>query len=121
MTNFSNETIKAVIIDTLENGFDGYVSDLHNEAFNTDYYIIGTSKAKQALTDYDVFEAVEKIKQYEKNNFGEVYTDFLDPEKVANTLAYILGEEILNDCEAYTNNLDETMTSEIAKDIINNL
>ena len=35
------------IIETLENGFDGYYCDLHNEVFNTDYYIIGTDKAKK--------------------------------------------------------------------------
>ena len=39
------------------------------------------------------------IKEYEQNNFGEVSTDFSDPEKVANMFAYIVGEEILFESE----------------------
>ena len=36
---------------------------------------------------------------FEEFNFGEVYTKLFDPEKVANMLAYILGEEILSESD----------------------
>jgi hypothetical protein len=69
-------------------------NELHNEIFNTDYYIIGTYEAKQWLSD-KVFDVIDYIKEYEEDNFGEVTTDLGNPEAVVNMYAYILGEEIL--------------------------
>jgi len=89
------EEARAAIIEALQDGYSGYYCDLHNEVFNTDYYIIGTYRAKEALKEYDVFEALEKVQTYEKNNFGEVDTDMSDPEKLINMLYYIIGEEVL--------------------------
>lgn len=70
--------------------------DLHHNAFNTDYYIIGTYKAKQWLGDM-AFDVIEHIREYEEFHFGEVNTDFSSPEKVVNMYAYIIGEEIVQD------------------------
>ena len=86
---------REAIIEALKDSYSGYYSDLHHEVFNTDYYIIGTYKAKEALNEYGVFEAIEKVQAYEKDNFGEIYTDLSDPEKFINTLYYIIGEEVL--------------------------
>ena len=69
-------------------------NELHNEIFNTDYYIIGTYEAKKWLAD-KVFDVIEYIKDYEQDNFGEVTTDLSDPEKIVNMFVYIRGEEIL--------------------------
>ena len=77
--------------------------DLHHNAFNNDYYIIGTYQAKQWLGDM-TFDVINFIKEYEQFQFGEVLTDLSDPEKVVNMYAYILGEEIVND---YLNELEE--------------
>ena len=90
------EAIEA-IIQTLEDGYSGYYCDLHNEVFNTDYYIIGTYAAKEALREYDVFEAIELVQNYEKDNFGEVYTDCSDPEKLINMVYYIIGDEVIGE------------------------
>jgi len=68
--------------------------DLHYHSFNTDYYIIGTYQATKWLGD-EVFNIIEEIKNYENDNFGEVNTDFSDPEKIVNMYAYIVGEEIV--------------------------
>ena len=83
-----------------ETGLNMDVSDLHHYLLNQDYFIIGTYKAKQWLGS-EVFDAIETIREYEQSNFGEVSTDFSDPEKVANMYAYILGEEILSESEVY--------------------
>src|SRR5690554_2046274 len=88
---------REAIIEALKDWFDGYYCDLHHEVFNTDYYIIGTYEAKEALKEYDVFEALEKVQTYEKDNFGETYTDVSNPEKLVNMLFYIIGEEVLFD------------------------
>ena len=85
------------IIEALEDGYDGYYCDLHHEVFNTDYYIIGTHEAKEALREYDVFEAIEKVWTYEMDNFGEIYTDLSNPEKLINMLYYIIGDEVLHE------------------------
>ena len=89
------EEARDAIIEALKDGYNGYYCDLHNEVFNTDYYIIGIHQAKEALKEYDVFEAIEKVQTYEKENFGEIYTDLSDPEKLVNMLYYIIGEEVL--------------------------
>jgi len=78
---------------------DGYETlirdgDLHNEIFNTDYYIIGTYEAKQWLAD-QAFDIIGIIKEYEEDNFGEVTTELDNPEKVVNMYVYILGEDIM--------------------------
>ena len=83
----------------LENGYEWakeHKDDLHYYTFNENYYIIGTNKAKQWLADW-VFDVIEIIREYEEDNFGEVHTDFSDPEKIVNMYVYIVGEQIVND------------------------
>ena len=77
--------------------FEG--SELPDRFLNNDYFIIGTWKAEQWLGS-ELFEAVQTIQEYERDNFGETYTDLSDPEKIANMLSYILGNEILSDSAA---------------------
>lgn len=136
MTNtkqyFTTQEAMEDVKNYLENGGNCYGCDLHNEVFNTDYYIIGTYEAKKALEQYGTFEAIEAIKTYEEDNFGELYTDLSDPEKVANMLYYIIGYEAmeeLNDIldEDWNNEIsDETRQSVIAyirvlKDVVDQL
>ena len=78
--------------DFIENNLD----DLHHEIFNTDYYIIGRYEAKKWLGD-QVFNVIETIKEYEEFNFGEVNTDFSEPEKIVNMYVYIIGEQIVQE------------------------
>ena len=119
--NMKQEAIEA-IIEALENGYSGYYCDLHNEVFNTDYYIIGAYEAKEALKEYDVFKAIELVQEYEKFNFGEVYTDLSNPEKLINMVYYIIGDEVIvemNEIDEFSDNwnelADEEINFEIAK------
>ncbi len=119
------EEARAAIIEVLEDGYTGYYSDLHNEVFNTDYYIIGTYQAKRALAEYDVWDAIEKVQTYEVYNFGEIHTDLSDPEKLINMLYYIIGEEVLYELmdgieawnENWNNLADEETNAEVLKAI----
>lgn len=111
MINNKHEQMKReaveTIIEALEDGYNGYYCDLHNEVFNTDYYIIGTYKAKEALREYDVFDAIELVQNYEKEQFGEVYTELSNPEKLINMVWYIIGDEViseLSDMDAFWDN-----------------
>ena len=76
-------------------------NELHHELFNTDYYIIGTYKAKEWLKEHNIcaFDVCEYIKGYEIDNFGESTTDLSSPEKVVNMLVYIVGEQIIYNME----------------------
>ena len=112
------------IIDTLESGYSDYYCDLHNEVFNTDYYIIGTWQAKEALNEYDVFGAIEKVRDYELGNFGEVYTDVTNPEALVNMLYYIIGEEVISDMydiAAFNNNWNNYADEETNAVIVSEL
>ena len=119
------EEAREAIIEALKNEYEGYYCDLHNEVFNTGYYIIGTYKAKKALEEFGIFEAIEKVQAYEKDNFGEVYTDLSDPEKLVNMLFYIIGEEILFEMmegvEVWEENWNNIATDETNAEILEQL
>lgn len=110
-------------IDKLS-GYDEleYASDLHHKLFNTDYFIIGYAKAEDWLSKGSgIFNAIEKIKEYEQDNFGEVTTDFSSSETVANMYAYILGEEILSNCATLQNNWNGALNESDIQAIIEEL
>jgi hypothetical protein len=90
---------KERIIECLKNGYTGYYCDLHDEVFNTDYYIIGTHEAKEALLS--------------------------DPEKLINMLFYIIGEEVLwemlDDSETLSENWDDRANEETNAKILKEL
>lgn len=105
---------KDEIIETLQSARDYDVDDfdeLFNDLFNQDYYIIGTYEASQALETYKndekldgytidldgVFGAIELVKQYESDQFGEVSTQLDNPEELANMVEYIRGETLFNE------------------------
>ena len=122
--NHLKKDVASYMISQLEDqvGLDNDVSDLHHYLLNEDYFIIGTYKAKQWLGS-EVFDVIETIREYEQSNFGQVSTDFSDPEKVANMIAYILGEEILSESDIYQqiqfdkNILEEDDISNLIEDL----
>lgn len=114
------------ILGVLENeDYDGQLCDLHHEVFNTDYYIIGTSEAKQALTQYGVFEALEEIQEYEDDHFGKVLTDLSSPERVANMLYYLKGHEaierIQNENDFLDTHWNEKVNNKIRQSLIDTI
>lgn len=82
------------ILNLLTLGYDTYYSDLHHYAFSEDYYIVGTYEATQALEQFGTFDAIEKVREYEVDNFGLFNTEIY-PEKIANMLFYIIGYEAM--------------------------
>lgn len=101
-TYFTRREALERIKEVIEDGFDGCYCDLHNTCFNEDYYIIGRYEAEHALEEYNPFTAIGAVFSYERSNFGEVYTDCSDPEKVANMLWYIVGEEAIQELDSVT-------------------
>ena len=105
---------KDEIIDTLKSAEDYDVDsfdDLFDDLFNSDYYIISMYKAAEALKTFKndealdgyattldgIFGAVELVKQYDLDQFGEVLTPLEDPEKLASMVEYIRGETLFNE------------------------
>lgn len=95
MIDYKNEIMQH-ILDMLAYDYDLNDEDLHSKIFNERHYIIGTYQAKKWLGE-NVFTIIGIITEHEEFQFGERYTDLACPEKVANTYAYILGEECIQE------------------------
>ena len=87
------------------------VNELHQKLFNTNYFLLGYSNCEQWLINNPgIFKAIDEIKEYEQDQFGEVTTDLSSSEKVVNMYAYIKGEEILQDCPTINKNWDKKLS-----------
>ena len=124
--NLSNEAVNEIrqhAIDYIKDYEPAcYGCDLHNEIFNSDYYIIGRYQAEQWLVKHiGVFNAIGEIKEYEESNFGGVITDLSESEKVVDMIAYIAGEEILSNIKSLSDNCNNRLDEEARKLIIEEL
>ncbi len=99
-----------------------YGCDLHNEIFNSDYYIIGYYYAEQwLLNNGGTFYNIDLVKEYEESNFGEVNTDLSEPEHIVNMVVYILGEEVLSVSKTLQSKWNNKLDDEDLEAIINEL
>ena len=128
---FNYNTMLSTIADELENGSNS-LEDIQMNTTNNDLWIIGTYKASQALEEFSeedqlytstnlngVFGAIEYVKNYETEQFGMVNTDLTDPEKVANMVAYINIEYVLNDSSnEFDIDIEEELTDQQADSIV---
>ena len=126
-SEFEWSTLQELAQDAVEKLNDGiglgtYGADLHNDLFNSDYYIIGRYQAEQWLiANTGVFNAIGIIQEYENMQFGEVSTDLSEPERVCNMIVYIAGEEVLNESETLQKRWNEELTERDIKKIIKEL
>ncbi len=116
-----NTTIKTelrnYILDCINDGIltNDNRDDWHLVAFNEDYYITYHSKAIEWLKkhDLDTFDAIDIVKEYEIDHFGE-FTTYINPESIVNMLVYIYGEDVLYSYDVET---VEELKSLINKDL----
>jgi hypothetical protein len=126
-SEFEWSTLQELAQDAVEKLNDGiglgtYGADLHNDLFNSDYYIIGRYQSDQWLiANTGVFNAIGIIQEYENMQFGEVSTDLSEPERVCNMIVYIAGEEVLNESETLQKRWNEVLTERDIKKIIKEL
>lgn len=90
------EAIEA-IMNNLEWDYEEYYCDLHNYVFNRDWYRIIPEQCKAVLNEYDVFEALELVQEYEMQQFGHVNTDLSDPKELVSMVWYIIGDEVIGE------------------------
>ena len=120
MTNTNNEMKQyftqkealEMVLETLNRGNANYIEELHHDTFSSDYYIVGTYEAKQALEQYGVFEAIKDVKEHETMLFGEMVTDPTSPEELANMLMYTVGDKVLNQVKSYKKYMDLQITDD---------
>ena len=95
-----NELLNHIIDYVNDCDNDQDFSELHNECFNQDYYIIGYYQASQWLKKHelDAFEVIDCVIDYEKNNFGEVNTK-INSEAIVNMYVYIEGEALISNLD----------------------
>ena len=68
-----------------------------------------------------MFEAIELVQTYEQEQFGEIYTDLSNPEKLINMVYYIVGDEVIGemyDIEEFNDNWNESADEETNGKII---
>lgn len=119
MKYFTVEEIKDDIAEVL-NDYDGYYCDLHDEVFNSEYYADNKEEALEMLEEYGVFNAIKKIQDFQKTNYGECFTDFSIPQEIANFLYYLLGYEFMTENKNFSEIIDEYWNDE-ATDEVNNM
>ena len=120
INSYKRKEIESHLMDYLDccdaDQIEKYVDDsseLHQDAFNQDYYIIGTWKSEQWLGSMS-FQVIGFIKDYEQDNFGEVCTDLSNPERIVNMFTYIIGEEIVS-CGDWKEKLEESNREKVIK------
>ena len=86
------------ILDCLNEGIltNENSEDWHYHCFNEDYYIIGYYEANKWLEKHNMsaFEAIDIVREYEVDNFGEFTTE-TNSESIVNMLVYIYGEQAI--------------------------
>ena len=108
---------KWAIIEKLEEGYDGYLCDLHNEVFNMEMYTDNRDEAIKILDSLGAYSVIEEITRYEQDNFGEVNTHRLaSPCDVLSMFWYIIGEEALAELGEDVPEFDELWNEELTED-----
>ena len=118
------EDVKGKLIDALTDGYlvGKEVSEIQQEVFNTDYFVIGYYQAEQYLIQHEgVFNAIAEVQEYETDNFGEIITDLSSSEHVCNMLAYIKGGELLSSLDVFQEYWNDELTEEIQSLILEEL
>ncbi len=101
--NELKEYLNDFVADNNDVKWNSEDNDLHQEAFNQDYYLIGYYNCNQWLESHDIniFDGLNFVQDYERENFGaESVRSYQDSEALVNMITYIIGEEIVN--ELYT-------------------
>ena len=108
---------KWAIIEKLEEGYDGYLCDLHDEVFNMEMYTNDEDKAREILDSLGSYSVIGEIVKYEQDIFGQTSADKYDnPCWVLSMFWYITGEEAFaelgEDVPEFEEFWDEELTEE---------
>ena len=80
-----------------ENKEDYEIEELHDNVFNSELEFIYDHEAIDELNSYGTWEAINTVKHYQQDNYGEIVTDLSNPCDVANYLYYIESEQLISE------------------------
>ena len=78
-----------------------YGCDICGYLFNREHYTADRAQTEQDTADLGVWDCIKLIVNYEKEHFGEVFTE-IEAFKVANMVNYIAGYVLLGKSEHLT-------------------
>ena len=108
---------KRAIIEKLEEGYEGYLCDLHNEVFNTEMYETNAAKATRILDGLGSYSVVAEIVKYEQGTFGQTSVEeYSDPCLVLSMLWYMVGQEALAELGEDVPEFDELWDEELTEE-----
>ena len=108
---------KLAIIEKLEEGYDGYLCDLHNEVFNMEMYETNAAKATRILDELGGYSVVAEVIKYEEDNFGQTSADkYNNPCWVLSMFWYITGEEALAELSEDVPEFEEFWNEELTEE-----
>ena len=108
---------KWAIIEKLEEGYDGYLCDLHNEVFNTEMYTTDEDEATKILDGLGSYSVIGETVKYEQDNFGQTSVDKYDnPCLVLSMFWYIIGQEALAELAEDVPEFDELWNEELTEE-----
>ena len=108
---------KWAIIEKLEEGYDGYLCDLHNEVFNTEMYETNTAKATRILDGLGSYSVVAETVKYEQGIFGQTSVEkYSDPCLVLSMLWYMVGQEALSELGEDVPEFEEFWNEELTEE-----
>lgn len=115
--NTMKNDAKWAIIDKLEEGYEGYLCDLHHEVFNTEMYTNDEDEATEILDSLGSYSVIGEIVKYEQDNFGYTSADkYNDPCWVLSMFWYIVGEEALQELGESMEEFDELWNVELTEE-----
>lgn len=115
--NTMKNDAKWVIIEKLEEGYDGYLCDLHHEVFNTEMYTYDKDEAMEILDSFGSYSVIGEIVKYEQDNFGYTSADkYSDPCWVLSMFWYIIGEEAMQELGEDMEEFDELWNVELTEE-----
>ena len=117
-TSVKNE-LKSYILDCINDGIltNDNRDDWHHCAFNEGYYIAYHSEGFRWLKKHEIdgFTAINEVRDYEMDNFGEFTTE-VSRQAIVNMFVYIYGEKILYSYDVET---VEELESQIVNELLN--
>ena len=126
---FNKTAMLKAIADYVDEGET--LESIQYNAFNTDCWVVGTYKAVKALEQFDkqdqlyektnlngIFGAIQYVKDDEELEFGQIVTDFTNPEELASVVAYINSKIITNElADKLGISLNDKLTEEQVKQL----
>lgn len=108
LNTFSMENVANELKDNLEAGYslEDFEDDFHDAPWIAKGYALELEQS-----DYDIWDILGMVQQYEEDILDEIATDFSDPVQVGSVFYYMIAQSLINDISNRFNiDLDQELT-----------